>query len=246
MNRDSSTECWNQVDIDEWIEKVQTNDFRLFYIMPYTLEKLGDVRGKRILDLGCGEGGYSRALAHKGAIVTAADCSEVFIKYAENQAKAEGLNIDTCILNANKLDNIKDNCYDIVLCSMMLMDVEDLDGALKEIHRVLKKGGRVFISLLHPCFKGRETKWILNDGNIEVLVSDYHSPKEWVGEIKGINAPVVYRHRTLSDYIKAFVRNDFCIIDMNEPIPTEEQSQQSTRVAWLAKIPMYLFMELKK
>ena len=129
---------------------------------------------------------------------------------------------------------------------MMLRDVEDLDGTLKEIHRVLKPKGTVFISILHPCFKGKETEWIKNMGTIQVIVSDYHNPKEWVGVIKGMKDPVIYRHRTLSDYVKAFVRNNFKIIDMNEPVPTKEQSQMSPRVAWLEKIPMYLFIELEK
>lgn len=246
MIKDSSTECWSQVNIDEWIDKAQTNDFRIYYIMPYTLEKLGDVKDKFILDLGCGEGGYSRALAHKGAIVTAVDCSEVFIEYVKSKAQEEALRIDHYVYNANTLKDISGNYYDIVLCSMMLMDVEDLDGTLKEIRRVLKQNGKVFISILHPCFKGKETRWMDNNGNIEVLVSDYHNPKEWIGEIKGMNAPILYRHRTLSDYIKTFVENKFKIIDMNEPIPTEEQSRMSSRVAWLEKIPMYLFIELEK
>lgn len=246
MIKDSSTECWNQVNIDEWVDKAQTNDFRMYYIMPYTLEKLGDVKNKYILDLGCGEGGYSRALAHKGAIVTATDCSEAFIEYAKSKAQEEGLSINHYIYNANTLNDINDDYYDIVLCSMMLMDVEDLDGTLKEIRRVLKSNGNVFISILHPCFKGKETKWIENNGHIEVLVSDYHNPKEWAGEIKGMNVPILYRHRTLSDYIKAFVKNKFKIIDMNEPIPAQEKSVMSPRVAWLEKIPMYLFIELEK
>jgi len=246
MIKDSSTECWNQVDIDEWINKAQSNDFRMYYIMPYTLEKLGDVKGKYILDLGCGEGGYSRALAHKGAVVTSADCSEVMIEYARNKAHEEDLRIEHYVINANALNDINENYYDVVLCSMMLMDIEDLDGTLKEIHRVLKPNGTVFISILHPCFKGKETKWLKNNGTIEVLVSDYHNPKEWVGEIKGMNAPILYRHRTLSDYIMAFVKNNFKIIDMNEPIPTEEAAQMSSRVAWLKQIPMYLFIELEK
>lgn len=246
MMKDSSTECWNQIDIGEWINKAQSNDFRMYYIMPYTLEKLGNVKGKYILDLGCGEGGYSRALAHKGAVVTSADCSEVMIEYARNKAHEENLRIDHHVINANALNDINENYYDVVLCSMMLMDVEDLDGTLKEIHRVLKPNGIVFISILHPCFKGKETTWLKNNGSIEVLVSDYHNPKEWVGEIKGMNARILYRHRTLSDYIKAFVKNNFKIIDMNEPIPTEKESQMSSRVAWLKKIPMYLFVELEK
>lgn len=76
----------------------------------------------------------------------------------------------------------------------------------------IKQNGKVFISILHPCFKGEGTKWRLNNGSIELLVSDYHNPKEWIGEIKGLNAPILYRHRTLSDYIKAFIRNSVTFI----------------------------------
>ena len=56
MKGDSSTDCWSNVG-NEWIEKAQTNDFRMHYIMPYTMQKLGNVEGIDILDLGCGEGG---------------------------------------------------------------------------------------------------------------------------------------------------------------------------------------------
>jgi hypothetical protein len=50
-----------------------------------------------------------------------------------------------------------------------------------------------------------------------------------------MRAPLLYRHRTLSDYVKAFVKNGFTIVDMNEPIPTAEQSKMSSRVAWPKK-----------
>ncbi|SHJ65445.1 Methyltransferase domain-containing protein [Anaerocolumna jejuensis DSM 15929] len=228
MKRDSSTECWNKVGVEEWIEAAQNNDFRRYYIMPFTLDAIGEVGEKRILDLGCGEGGYSRALADNGAVVTAVDCSEALLAYV-----------------ANELFDLQQDEYDIVLCSMMLMDVEDLDGTLKEIHRVLKSTGKVYLSILHPCYKPKESKWIPEDGNIKVVVTDYFKPAEWAGEIKGINAAVIYRHRTLSDYIKAFNRNGFILTDMNEPIPKEEHLKYSARIGWLSKIPMYLFMELE-
>ena len=106
MKQDSSTKCWNQVGIDTWVEKSQTNDFRLYYIMPYTLQKIGEVHGKQVLDLGCGEGGYSRALSKQGAIVTAIDCSETFITYGRNKAREENLDIKTLCRNANELTPI--------------------------------------------------------------------------------------------------------------------------------------------
>jgi ubiquinone biosynthesis O-methyltransferase len=245
MIQDSSTISWNKAgkglcDVSE------TNDFRMYFIMPYTLQQFGDVSDKEILDIGCGDGGYSRALVHKGASVTSIDCAVDAINFAMKKANEEGLKIEHFVRNSNDLYDIEDSTFDIVLCSMMLMDIEDFEGTLKEIYRVIKPKGKVFISILHPCFKPKESKWILEDETIKVIVSDYFNPTEWVGEIKGINAPIIYRHRTLSDYIKAFNKIGFRLVDMDEPLPSEEQINLSPRIGWLSKIPMFLFMEIEK
>lgn len=69
---------------------------------------------------------------------------------------------------------------------MMLMDCEDLDGTVKEISRVLKLGGKLFVSVLHPCFNGKDIHW--SGGNIvpEVVVHNYFSPTEWEAPIAKI------------------------------------------------------------
>lgn len=246
MKGDSSTNCWGKVG-SEWIEKAQTNDFRIHYLMPYTLQKLGKVEGLDVLDLGCGEGGYSRELAARGAKVTAADCSEMAIAYAAFAAKEKDLDISCLVRNSNDLYGIQKDSFDIVLCAMMLMDVEDFDGTMKEIHRVLRPDGKVFISVLHPCFKPPvEHKWFKENSSVQVIVRNYFEPEVWTGEIAGISREIIYRHRTMSDYVKVFVRNKFKIIDLNEPKPTEEQRKMSPRIEWLTKIPMYMFIELAK
>lgn len=246
MKGDSSTKCWGELG-SEWIKKAQTNDFRMFYIMPNTFRLMGDVNEKEILDLGCGEGGYSRILARNGAIVTAADCSDDAIQYAMKKAEEEGLHIRYLVRNSNDLYGLDDSVFDIVLCAMMLMDVEDMTGTLREIHRVLKPGGEVFISVLHPCFKPPvEHKWFREDNQIEVRIKNYFSPREWEGQINGVEKKVIYRHKTLSEYVKAFVQTGFVIKDVNEPIPTPEQMEKSDRIGWLEKIPMYLFVTLEK
>lgn len=246
MKNDSSTKCWNKIG-NEWIQKAQTNDFRIFYIMPNTFQLLGDVKGKEILDLGCGEGGYSRKLAQRGADVTAIDCSNNAIEYAIEKAKEESLQIRHYVRNSNDLYDIDDNNFDVVLCAMMLMDVEDLHGTLQEVFRVLKPNGQVLISMLHPCFKPPvEHHWFYEGDEILVKVKNYFSPDKWEGQINGIENKVIYRHKTMSEYVKAFIQNGFIIKDMNEPVPTPEQIKKSPRIEWLTRVPMYLFVTLEK
>ena len=246
MKGDSSTNCWGKVG-SEWIQKAQTNDFRMYYIMPWTLELLGDVNGLNVLDLGCGEGGYAREMASQGADVTAIDCSEMAIEYAILAAEEKQLEISHFVRNSNDLHGIENESFDVVLCAMMMMDVEDLNGTLKEIRRVLKKQGKVFVSILHPCFKPPiEQHWVKENDEVQVVVKNYFNPTAWQGNIAGITQPVIYRHKTLSEYVKIFMENGFYISDMNEPIPTTEQTAKSPRIEWLNRIPMYLFMELKR
>jgi 2-polyprenyl-3-methyl-5-hydroxy-6-metoxy-1,4-benzoquinol methylase len=246
MKHDSSTDCWNQIT-DAWIDVAQTNDFRMLYIMPFTLSRLGDVAGKTILDIGCGEGGYSRALAKKGADVSAVDCSENVIKYSKIKAADENLIISHYLRNSSDLYDIPDNFFDIVLSSMMLMDCEDFSGTMSEISRVMKPGGKLFVSVLHPCFNGRSIRSQMADGVRQVVVRDYFTPTEWEAPItSGSDVNVIWRHRTLQDYVKAFIKNGLKITDLNEPVPDDEQIAASYRISWLSKIPMFIFFELEK
>ena len=166
MKKDSSTESWGKIEMsEEWIRMAQTNPHRMHFIMPFTLKRLGDVSNKIMLDLGCGEGGYSRELARKGAKVTAVDCAESVIKYCVSKAEEEQLNITYHVRNSCDLQGIADSTFDIVLASMMLMDCEDFEGTVKEIARVLKPSGKLFASVCHPCFHtsggiGRQDKGI--------------------------------------------------------------------------------------
>lgn len=245
MNKDSSTLCWNNVS-EEWCEIAPINNTRQCFIMPYMLKLMGDVSGKRILDLGCGEGGYARELTRRGAVVVAIDCAEYSIEYAKNQSLREELKIEHYIRNSNNLYGIESCSFDIVLCSMMLMDCEDLDGTINEVSRVLKSDGKLYASVLHPCFTGekigREGKGI----DRKVIVEDYFNPKEYSQTLPGGNVEVVWRHRTLEEYVKIFVKNRLNIIDLNEGRPTLEQANSSTLIAWLNKIPLFLFWELMK
>ncbi len=248
MKQDSSTIAWNAMG-DEWFELAQTGEARNFFIMPNMLKFLGDVKGKKVLDLGCGEGGYSRELAKRGADIVSIDCSKKAIEYAIKLACDENLQIQHFVRNSNDLYDIADEQFDIVLCSMMLMDCEDFEGTIREVVRVLKPGGRLFASVLHPCFDGNHDTGIGRQGlgiDREVVVKNYFEPREWEAPLYQGTIPVIRRHRTLEDYVKTFVGAGLTIVDLNEPGATDEQAKISVGIAWLQKIPLYLYWELKK
>lgn len=248
MKQDSSTIAWNAMG-DEWFELAQTGEARNCFIMPNMLKFLGNVQGKKILDLGCGEGGYSRELTKRGAQLVSVDCSSKAIEYAISLARAENLDIEHFVRNSNDLFDIESEQFDVVLCSMMLMDCEDFDGTLQEAYRVLKKGGKVFASVLHPCFDGNHETGIGRQGvgiERQVVVKNYFEPKEWTAPLYKGTIPVIWRHRTLEDYVKGFLKAGFIIEDVNEPQATDEQAQISTAMVWLKKIPLYLYWELRK
>lgn len=248
MQHDSSTLSWNAMG-DEWLTLAQNGESRMKFIMPWMLRFMGDVKGLSILDLGCGEGGYSRRLAQSGATVTSVDCSEAAIAYAVKQAEAERLPIAHHLRNSNDLFDIPDASFDIVLCSMMLMDCEDLDGTLREAVRVLKSGGRLFASMLHPCFDGNHDRGIGRQGSgltREVVVKNYFEPREWEAPLPNGTRSVIWRHRTLSEYAKAFLAAGVTIVDMNEPRATPEEAADSVGLAFLQRIPLFLYWQLRK
>lgn len=245
MKKDSSTMSWNSIS-EEWCEIAPVNVTRQHFIMPYMLRLLADVSGKKILDLGCGEGGYARELRRRNAKVVAIDCAEYSVRHAEKLSKEESLSIQFYQRNSNDLYGIESESFDVVLCSMMLMDCEDLEGTIAEVRRVLKPNGKLFASVLHPCFTGqkigREGKGI----NRKVIVEDYFNPTEYTQPLPGGNIEVVWRHRTIEEYVKLFVKHNFSIRDLNEARPTSEEASKSVPIAWLNKVPLFLFWEVEK
>ena len=168
MKHDQSTQAWNRMG-EEWIQLVQISEHRTQFVMPHMLNKLQDVEGKNVLDLGCGEGGYARALARRGALVTAVDCNEAALAYSAQRTLEEDLPICHFIRNSNDLDGFVDNSSDIVLCSMMLMDCGDLEGTLREAAR-----GSSRAAVCLPAFCTRVSMVSMKLGSVD-------REKIWIG-----------------------------------------------------------------
>ncbi len=105
----------------------------------YILSKLGQLRGRYVLDLGCGAGESSVYFARKGAVCVAADYSQGMVETARRLAKQYDVKIESRVIDAMKID-FDSNSFDIVYAANVLHHV-DVDRALQEIHRILKPGG---------------------------------------------------------------------------------------------------------
>ncbi|MCK4352719.1 class I SAM-dependent methyltransferase [candidate division WOR-3 bacterium] len=127
---------------------------------PAFFKFLGPIKGKKVLDLGCGEGYNTKILAKKGAKITGIDFSKELIKLTIDKEEKEKLGIKYYCQNAADLSIFKDNSFDVVVSFMALMDTSDLQSAFKEVRRVLKPEGRFVFSILHPCFN----RWKLDLG----------------------------------------------------------------------------------
>ena len=244
---DTSTRSWNAI-ADDWIAHADTNDYRNHYLMPRMLAMLGNVTGKTILDLGCGEGGYARELNRRGARVTGVDGSERLIEVARQRAPG---NVDVSFVhaNANALAGIESGSFDIVVASMSLMDVEDYDGAIREVHRALRAGGELVMSITHPCFSAPVSEWVRdNAGELRHFAVDrYFDRVAWDTMIApAFRAPVLRRHRPIEDYLTVPLECCFILREFREPSVTEAELKQSRRFRKLARIPYFLFLRWEK
>jgi ubiquinone/menaquinone biosynthesis C-methylase UbiE len=239
---DSSTTSWDAI-ADDWTRHADANDYRNVFLMPVTLELLGNVYGKTILDVGCGEGGYCRRLHDLGANVTGIDGSARLIETAVQRSGDAGHYL---VRNANNLHGLADAVFDIVLATMSLMDVEDYSGSVSEVHRVLRPGGRFLMSITHPCFSSHGSKWKRHDdGHFEhYQVDRYFDRQAWEEYVTDkFSHAVLFRHMPLGDFINPLTALGFKMTRFHEPVPTEDQIRQSKRLERLQRIPLVLFME---
>ena len=155
----------NNVDIQE-IEKFNllahkwwdpTSEFKpLHEINPLRLNFIKssvNIKGKKILDVGCGGGILSESLANEGADVTGIDQGDRVIKIAKLHAKESGIKVKYKHINIEDFYKNTDERFDVITCLEMLEHVPDPNSIINTCSKLLMPGGKIYFSTINKNLK---------------------------------------------------------------------------------------------
>jgi 2-polyprenyl-3-methyl-5-hydroxy-6-metoxy-1,4-benzoquinol methylase len=111
-------------------------------------ELMGDLDGRHVLDVGCGEGALAVRLRQRGAVVTAVDPNWKMLVEAQSRAQIEECSIGLVQAAGERLPFATAR-FDIVLAKTVLCFVDEAQAMMDEMARVLRPGGRLVIGELH-------------------------------------------------------------------------------------------------
>jgi GrpB-like predicted nucleotidyltransferase (UPF0157 family)/SAM-dependent methyltransferase len=208
----------------EHAEKSVTN---ALYDRPAIIDLAGDVRGKRVLDVGCAAGHLTALLAERGADVLGIDASEAMVAVAREKfgdvARFE-------VSDVTRPLDVEDGSIDVITASLVLHYLKDWDATLAEFRRVLKPGGVLVFSVHHP---GEDWRWFGKENYFEVeLLEDEFPP----------GRRVRFYRRPLSRTFGAVRDAGFAVDRLVEPMPLPEAAEADPE--WAANLrtkPRFLY-----
>jgi ubiquinone/menaquinone biosynthesis C-methylase UbiE len=151
--------------------------------LPAVMSLAGAVKGRRVLDAGCGPGRHSKRLIAGGARLTGIDVSPEMIRIASEYCGGKGEFFTANFEEAR----FKKASFDLIIASLSLMYSKDLSPVIRNFSRWLKPRGRLIFSIYHPVrffqkiegfdFSKRRKVWIHLQG-CDVTVFNYYHPLE--------------------------------------------------------------------
>ncbi len=174
-------------------------------VLPLLIENIFSslsLQGKTLLDAGFGEGRFARLARELGAVVEGCDIDRGLVELVAGE-------FDTIECSLTSL-TWSDEVFDIVLCSDVLMYIDDVNLAISELARVLVPGGKCIVGMVHPCF----SDWAPDRPAPVDAARHYplHEERYWIFELdKGRKIRVKQYHRPLHFYLNLLSR--FFILD---------------------------------
>jgi SAM-dependent methyltransferase len=227
MDRDAihMRSAWD-AEAANWVRWARTPEHDHFFWrlgLPALLELIGEP-GRRTLDLACGEGRLSRVLAARGHALVGVEGSPALAAAAREAApEIEVLDADAAAIP------LEDGAVDLVVCSMALLNFDDLGAAVREIARVLEPGGRFCFTTVHPMTS-------LKGGD------DYFAERtyEETRTRGGLTMTFADRHRPLGAYAAALEGAGLLLQALREPVPDAEHIAREPSVERWTRRPVFL------
>ncbi len=256
MERPDTRRLWNE-NAPAWTElsRAGFDVYRDLVNTPAFFALLPPVDGLLCLDLGCGEGHNTRLLAGQGARIVALDVAESFIAAA---AREDGRGIRYLIADGAILP-FRGSSFDAVTAFMSLMDVADPERTLREVSRVLRPGGFVQFSVLHPVISTPVGRWLHDESGVRqartVGEYFYQGPltESWTfsavpAQMRDRHQPftITYARRTLTGWLSAILAAGLTIEAIAEPHADEETAATHPEVADTRIAPYFLVMRARK
>jgi SAM-dependent methyltransferase len=210
--------------------------------LPLIVERLAGRR--QVLDVGAGEGQVSRALAARGADVVAVDPTWAQV----TAVAARGGGVQAVAGAAEGLPFAAET-FDAAVACLVFEHVDDHEGAIAEVSRVLRAGGRFLLLLNHPLFQTPDSGWIddhvLDPPEQYWRIGAYLVPAETVDEVSpGVH--IRFFHRPLHQYVNALARHGLVITHMAEPEPPSGFLELAPEYAAARYVPRLLAMDAVK
>lgn len=189
----------------DWVELARNNADGPRLAHDESIRALLPPPGGPALDVGCGEGRWTRELRERGYDVVGVDRSEKLLE----EARAADPSSRYELAEADSLP-AGDGGAALLLCVNVLMHVVDLDAVVREFARVLAPGGIVVLGLTHPVM---EAGTFDEEAN-ELRVRDYFAAEEHAIPLG--HGHVFHQHRTLEGYVRPFLAAGFALDDLRE------------------------------
>jgi SAM-dependent methyltransferase len=235
----------NEIFFNEYskLRKREVNANNLFEL-PTLYELLPDLKGKRVLDLGCGTGERCIDYIKRGAAsVTGIDISEKMLAIAESENNNSS--ITYLKMPMEDIGSLEGE-FDVAISSLALHYVDDFSGVVKNVYNLLCAGGVFLFSQEHPlttCYSGTGDRWTRDENGkkVHANIADYciEGRKDSTWFVEGVQR----YHRMFSTIVNTLSDNGFRIVKMVEPYPTEELVRKYPDYYDLYHKPDFLFVK---
>ena len=213
MSKDNIRDHWNLTALEYQKKRhISYNDIEYArgYAKESELNLLGDVKGKKVIELGCGGAENSIILAKQGAKCIGVDLSIEQLNYARNSAEKHGVDIELIEGDFENLFMLGNKRFDIALSIFALDWAQDLKVAFKEVYRILKDKGIFVFSMQHPTWN------LLGENPSELKITENFFKEVWEWE-ESTGIPVKVHASKIIDIINELINTGFSIKKILEP-----------------------------